>query len=379
MKGSLQIARVRGIPIKVHLSFLLVLPLLAALFASRMQLAAEAAGVPGRPLMALFLLWGLGLALGLFLTVLLHELAHALYAVKHGVQVESITLLMVGGMTQMGDTPERPRDEALMALVGPLTSVALGALLLLGGWALRDTDLFSIRFVLASLGAMNLALAVFNLLPSFPMDGGRILRALLTPRLGRVRATRTAANIGSVFAALFALGGLLMGNIFLVLIAWFVFLGAQGEAQQVKMKDLLAGMRVRELMRPTTEALSPAEPLEAALEKMRQARRMAMPVAWHGRVVGVLALDQVQRMPPERLARASVGELMRTPVPEVTPEEDVWSAVLRMTKARVPLLPVTEDGRWVGTLEQHEVARAVTEAEVRRRQARGGARRQLPA
>src|SRR5262249_35470501 len=143
------------------------------------------------------LLWGLAVALALFASVLLHELAHSLYSRRTGARVSAITLLMIGGVSQIEDVPRRPLHEATMALRGPLTSLAIAAVL---GAALlvvpRDMELFEVRFLLGFTSYLNLTLGVFNLLPAFPMDGGRVLRALLVKRLGFLRATRAASRVG---------------------------------------------------------------------------------------------------------------------------------------------------------------------------------------
>jgi len=167
-------------------------------------------------------------AIALFACVLVHELAHSLYALRKGGRVRDITLLMVGGVSQMSEPPKEVKHEAIMALAGPLVSFALGAefhLLRL----LADHASFNLRFALFYLGILNLALGAFNLLPAFPMDGGRILRAVLATRMGLVQATRTAAKVGKVFAVVFGVLGVLTINMLLVLIAFFMFIGAEGE------------------------------------------------------------------------------------------------------------------------------------------------------
>ncbi|RKG56998.1 site-2 protease family protein, partial [Corallococcus exercitus] len=136
--------------------------------------------------------WGLAVAVGLFVSVLLHEMAHTFYALRHGGEVHGITLMIVGGVSELAQVPKRPRDEALMALVGPLTSLGLAALLGAVTWGVHGLGLFQVQFALFTLAMLNAVLGVFNLLPAFPMDGGRIVRAALTPRLGMVRATKVA-------------------------------------------------------------------------------------------------------------------------------------------------------------------------------------------
>jgi Zn-dependent protease len=233
--GGFKIGTIRGIPIRVHITFLIVLPILAVGFARTFRVAAHLAEVPPEKVTGSPFLWGVGMALALFLSVLLHELGHSLYSIRKGGKVRDITLLMIGGVSQMSEMPREPRHEAMMALVGPLVSLGLGVLLY-GLHALSAGTSFGIQFGLFYLAGLNLFLGLFNLLPAFPMDGGRILRGVLTPRLGALRATRIAATVGKVFAVLFGIWGLLTLNLILVLIGFFVFVGAQSEQRATMMK-----------------------------------------------------------------------------------------------------------------------------------------------
>lgn len=201
-RGSFQIGSFHGIPVRVHFSLLLVLPLLAFLFGGAFQRAAEVAEVPPERLSGSPALWGLVVALGLFASVFIHELAHTVYALRRGGTVRSITLMMVGGVSELTEAPPRPRDEALMAAVGPLTSILLAVLLGGATWLLQEVRSFNLQFAFFYMASLNLFLGVFNLLPAFPMDGGRIVRASLAGRLGMVRATQVASWLGRGFAVL---------------------------------------------------------------------------------------------------------------------------------------------------------------------------------
>jgi Zn-dependent protease len=251
MTGALKIATIRGIPIRVHYSFLLVLPFLAFLFGRHFVMAAHMADVPTSGLAGSPWLWGLGVALGLFLSVLVHELAHSFYALWKGGKVEDITLLMIGGVSRISEGPERPRQEAMMAFVGPLSSLALGAGFLGLHLLASPTATPNLRFAFFCLAQLNLVLGLFNLLPAFPMDGGRILRALLVGRMGALRATDVASKVGIGFAALFALAGLLTFNLLLLLVAYFVYVGAREERGQELAQSLLSQLHVGEVMTPS--------------------------------------------------------------------------------------------------------------------------------
>ncbi|HEX8818599.1 MAG TPA: site-2 protease family protein [Archangium sp.] len=358
MRGAFRIATLRGIPLRVHYSFLLVLPFLVLLFGQAFRAAAEAAQVPPERLLGSPYLWGLGLAVSLFLAVLVHELAHSLYALRKGGEVSDITLMMIGGVSRITRMPEGPRQEAVMAFAGPATSLVLGGLFLALSVPLAHARSYNLYFAVFYLGSLNVFLGLFNLLPAFPMDGGRILRALLAGRLGRVRATRVAGAIGKLFAVVFGLLGLFGGNFILVIIAFFVFMGAEGESRQVDMESRLARVRVRELMVARTASVDAEDSLGEVAERMRLERRRALPVVEGGRVVGLVLLASVRQVPAERRAQVRVRQVAQ-PVPELTPEATAWEALKEMGQRRLPQLPVVQDGVLVGTVTQDDVMRGL--------------------
>lgn len=372
-RGSFQIASFRGIPIRIHFTLLLVLPLLALMFGRAFRVQAELAEVPPEALSGPPTLWGLGVAVGLFAAVLIHEMAHVVYALRTGGKVNGITLMMMGGVSELSEAPKRPRDEALMALVGPLTSIGLAALLYGGLVLARGSDSFNLQFSLFYLALLNLILGVFNLLPAFPLDGGRIVRAVLSARMGPVRGTRAAAGIGKVFAALFAVVGLISFNPFLLLIAFFVFMGAEGEARQVAMKVALEGVPVAELMTPRTHGLDEEAPLTECLGALRRERRLALPVSVLDKPVGWVSLEAVQQVPPDERWKRTAREVLE-PAVSLSPREDAWVAVRRMSEEKVSrLVVVDEEGRLIGTLDAHDLQQGIAlrqqaDAERQRRQ-----------
>lgn len=221
--GSYKIARVYGIPIKVHLTLLLVLPIMALDFGRALG--------PGQ------FLWGVLAAVGLFTSIALHELGHSIVAIRKGCRVREILLLPIGGVAQLESMPRRPRDEFHVAIAGPAVSLALAAIGRFGGAFLAASRLYAPARVLLVLGSINFMLVLFNLLPSFPMDGGRVFRAWLTPKLGRLAATAVAAKVGRFMAILFGMWGLFTWNIFLILIAVFIYQAAGAEYRMVRMQE----------------------------------------------------------------------------------------------------------------------------------------------
>jgi len=360
--GGFRIATIRGIPIRIHFTFLLVLPLIAFSFARTFQEAAELAAVPPERLAGSPWLWGLGVAIALFASVLVHELAHALYALRKGGRIRDITLLMLGGVSQMSEPPREARHEAVMALVGPAVSLGLGGVFYVLQSLAAEVS-FNLRFALFYLGTLNLFLGFFNLLPAFPMDGGRILRALLVGRLGLVRATSVASRVGKVFAVLFAVWGFLSFNMLLLLIAFFVFVGAEGETRGVMVKALLGRLRVRDLMSDEVFAIPADLSVHDAAERMLRERRLAFAVLMDGGAVGLVTLEAVQAIPPDRRSQVPVRSIVVGTTP-LSPSEDAGKALRLMSESDVPQLPVAEGGTLVGTLSREDIVRGLKLSEL---------------
>lgn len=357
-KLELRIATVRGIPIRIHITFVLVLPFLAYGFASQLSAVARFAGIPEGRLGGSPWLWGFGLTLALFASVLLHEMAHAVYALRRGGRVRGIMLLPIGGVAELAEAPPKPGQEAVMALVGPATSLLLGAAFHVAFRATLGLRNFELSFGLYYLGYLNLSLGVFNLLPAFPMDGGRILRGILARKKGPLRATRIAAGVGKAFAVAFAVLGLLSSNLVLMLVAIFVFVGAAAEERAVLLRAVLGDLRVREVMTPQAEAIPAGETLYDAGERMLRERRLAFPVTDDGRVLGVLSIERVERIPLERRRMLRASEVA-VQVPPVDPEDRVSEALRILDERHLSHVPVAHDGHLVGTLSRSEVARGL--------------------
>ncbi|OGV42429.1 MAG: hypothetical protein A2X46_11240 [Lentisphaerae bacterium GWF2_57_35] len=221
--GSYQIMTVRGIPIRVHITLLILLPLFAITFAQ------------GLGVLSFF--WGLLTAAGLFACIALHELGHSMVAIAKGCSVREILLLPIGGVAQLNSIPRDPRDEMLMAIAGPAVSLALAMVGTLLGHLFAALGLPYLSVVFASLGSFNLMLVLFNLLPSFPMDGGRVFRAWLSPRIGRLNATRMAAKVGQMMALGFGIWALFNWNPFLLVIAVFIYQAAGAEYRMVLIQE----------------------------------------------------------------------------------------------------------------------------------------------
>lgn len=219
IKRSYLLTRVMGIPIRMHITLIILLPILALQFMPLFGLAA--------------FFWGLLCAAGVFVSVALHELGHSWIARRKGCHVHEIMLLPIGGVAKMSNMPARPRDEFLIAAAGPATSALLFLLCRMLGAPIASLGATPLAVTFYLLAYVNLALCLFNLLPSFPMDGGRIFRAFMTPRIGRLKATALAVRIGRIMAVAFGLFGLFNGHFILILIAIFIYQAAGAEYRAV--------------------------------------------------------------------------------------------------------------------------------------------------
>lgn len=349
-RGAVTLFHVRGVPIRAHWTLLLVLPYLAIVFSIQFERVAALAGIAPASLRAPPLFWGVLLALALFVSVAIHELAHTLVAIARGGKVRDITLMLLGGISHFERIPERPGTEALVSAMGPATSLAIGGLLfvLLRAIQYGSADL---RLGVFYLAYLNLVLGVFNLLPAFPMDGGRVLRAALASRLSRRRATDIAATVGMVIAVLLGIIGLWSGSFILLMIAIFVFFGAQLEARAEQFKEALSGLRVADLLAAHAPTVTLETHLDAVLPLMHNAGRLQL-IAVDGRshVAGVVRAPDVVEIPPQARAHMTVSDLgdkLHARVVTIPWNASATSALEKALEAHVDHLVVvdsTEEG-----------------------------------
>jgi len=357
-----------GIPLKLDLTFLLVLPLFAWIIGSQVAVWADQLGELGAPALDTAALtggampWVLGIvaAVGLFAGVVLHELGHSVVAMRFGYPIESITLWIFGGIAQLEQMPEAWRQELTIAIAGPIVSVGLAGACWVGFLAM-PTGLPAIRFVLGYLALMNIALAGFNLLPAFPMDGGRVLRALLARNRPYARATKIAAEVGKGFALLLGLVGLLQVNIVLIGIAFFIYIGASGEAQQTVMKAAFEGVRVRDIMTPIddVQTISPDTTVAELIDTMFRQRHTGYPVVERGSLVGLVTLEDAREVKPVEREAYLVKEIMTRELETVSAEAEAIKAVNEMRSAGVGRLIVNDGGEFVGLVTRSDLVTAL--------------------
>lgn len=346
MKWSWKLGEVAGIGIYMHSTFLILLGWVALSHFLERHSVADAID-------------GLVFIVALFGVVVLHELGHALTAKRFGIRTRDITLLPIGGVARLERMPDDPKQELLVALAGPAVNVSLAALLYVllilvaGPETWRDVALVGGQF-LAKLMWANVALAVFNLLPAFPMDGGRVLRALLATKMEYLRATHIAASVGQAMAFFFGFVGL-FSNPFLVFIALFVWVGAAEEAAMAQMKSALGGIPISRAMITDFHTLSPQDPLGRAVEHILAGFQQDFPVVEGGRVVGVLTRSDLLTALAHRGQQARVEEAMRREFEIADPLEMLESVLARLQASACPSLPVVRDGQLVGILTMDNV------------------------
>ena len=367
MGGSFKIGRAFGIDVKVHWTFFLLLAFFAFLGFQNTQ----------SPLVALVTAL---VVVALFFCVLLHEFGHSLIAQRLGLQVPDITLLPIGGLARLKSLPDKPADEVKIAIAGPLVNVVLAPIFfaiasLLGANLLAPPDLLegvtSVGEVIVYLGYINVALAVFNLIPAFPMDGGRVLRGLLATRLGPVRATDISSSIGQLFAISFFVLGFL-SNPFLILIAVFIFFGASGEAQMVRQRELMQGLAVSDVMgtKPRTETITPYHNFGQVLDSVIHGYQEDFPVVDEdGKLVGIITRNEILSAAHSPDRYASVRDLMKPDVPTISPDADLFMDGYRvLQESGLRAVPVTKSGELVGMLTIDDIGQASLLRDLRKQQ-----------
>ena len=361
MSWSIRLFRVKGIEVKVHLTFVLIL-----IWAAYYWSGSTGEGLQGA-------LFGVAATLLLFGSVTLHELGHSMQALKYGVRVRDITLLPIGGIAQMEEIPEDPRQELGIAIAGPLVNFAIAAALIGIGALLQAQALITVPELFRSLGAAswagmlayltmaNLAMGLFNLIPAFPMDGGRVLRALLAMRLDYPKATSIAVAVGQGLALLLGLFGFMSSSFTLVLIAVFVWMGAGQEGKQVQIKSVLHGMKVGQAMTRQPQTLSAADSLVRAAELTLTTSQANFPVVERdsGRLVGLLTESDLLKGLRVHGETVQVGQVMHTSFPTATLDEPIFQAQKQMAAGRVHAMPVVAvDERLVGLLTAADINEA---------------------
>ena len=361
MNWSIKLLKIKGIDIKVHLTFVLIL-----IWAAYRWSVSTGEGMQGA-------LFGIVATLLLFLSVTLHELGHSFQALKYGVKVRDITLMPMGGLAQMESIPEEPNKELRIALAGPLVNFGIATLLIGIGALLDARALVSLEELQASLGSVswsgllayltsaNLILGLFNLIPAFPMDGGRILPALLAKKMNHAKATKIAAQVGQGLAVLMGLWGFMSGSWTLVLIAIFVWMGAGQESQGAQVKHALGGTTVGQAMTRSPHVLRVNDSLSKAVELTLTTSQADFPVLEWGsnKVAGLISEIDLLRGLQSLGTYAAAREVMQTRITPVSPDEPLHVAQQKMLTGRTRAMPVLNlEGELLGLLTADDINEA---------------------
>lgn len=364
MHPSLRLGRVAGIPIALHYSWFIIAALITFSLRAHFR-ASHADWAPG-------VVWATAgiTAVLFFVTLVAHELSHAVVARARGLPIRSITLFALGGVAQIEKEANTAKTEFLVAVVGPITSLAIGAICIgiarSAGWSPQDGSAGVIGVVLGWLGSINVMLAVFNLIPGYPLDGGRLLRALLWRIYGDIdRATRNAARVGQAVAGIFIAIGLFqflsgagLGGLWLAFIGWFLLLAAQASYAQVAVTEMLRDVRVADVMLDECATADPGETLQSLVDDvlLRTGQRCVM-VKSDGRVLGLVTPHEVRGVERGRWDAVTAADVMRPldQVKTVAPDTPAAEAFTTMVREDINQLPVVEDGRLEGVISRGQI------------------------
>lgn len=355
--------RLLGIPVRLDLSFLFILLLFTWVIGLQVGIFARLFNtLLGTSIDATLLAqggtpYGLGFlsTLGLFAGVALHELGHAVVARRFGVQVKDITLMFLGGVVQFDEMPRQRGAEAIVAIAGPITSLLIAGVCWLALQVVPG-GLNAVLFVLAFLTFQNTLLALFNLLPALPLDGGRVLRSLLALRLPYLRATEIAAGVSRVIALLLGIYGVLNLNLLLVILAFFIYTAVRSETEYAQVSELLSGLAVRDLMTREVVSVAPDWPVPRLMQLMFARKHLGYPVLEEGRLVGFVKLQHVQGLDDH----ATVRDIMAREVNTITPEASALDAFKRINEHDLGrLVVVGARGEMVGILSKTDLIRTL--------------------
>ncbi|MBS3792066.1 MAG: site-2 protease family protein [Candidatus Bipolaricaulota bacterium] len=349
-----------GIPIKLNISFLIFLPILAWIIGRQIDVYIEILGLGIDPTVIsqgpnAFLV-GLFAAISLFVGVTIHELGHSIFAMRYGVKIESITLYVLGGVAQLEEVPTRPGEEAKMALAGPVTSFILGGIF----WLLLtflDPGQAVPRFMLGFLFYVNVAVGIFNLIPALPLDGGRILRSLLSLKISHYRATEISTQISKFLAVAMGIYGLLVLNIFLIVIAFFIYFGVTSEFQEMVLNKALEGLKTSDLMSEEVITVRPDTTISDLKELMMKKHHLGYPVVEDGDIMGIVTLEDMKKTDkPDELVRS----ILTSKVITIDENDSASEAFHKMNQNSLGRLIVTdESGQMVGIITRTDLMHAI--------------------
>jgi len=363
MKGSLRIGRIAGIEIAIHYTWFLIFILITWSLAAG-YFPVQYAG------WEVWVYWvtAVAAAVLLFLSVLLHELAHSLVAKSRGLPVKGITLFLLGGISNLESEPEKPGLEFAIAIVGPLSSILLAGIFKAVDFLGYATD-GPVKAVVDYMVTLNVLLAAFNVLPGFPLDGGRVLRSIIWGATNDLRkATNIATIVGQVFGWIFIIGGVVMaltgdfmGGIWMVLIGWFLNGAAEASRRELEMRSIWLTVRVASVMNDRPETVEPSVPVSTLVNDVYIKRGLRVtPVVQGDSLQGIITIADIKKVSPADWSTTSVGKIMTVlPLKTVRPEDNMSTAVQMMAENGFDQLPVVVEDRLVGMLSRADIIRYV--------------------
>lgn len=358
MITSIQIGKIIGIPIRLHITFLLILPVFAWMFAGNEP---EFGGFNDVEPQLLKYSLGMAASVLLFTCVLLHELGHSYVAKKYGSNINSITLFLFGGVSSMEDIPRDPKTELKMAVAGPAVSLIIGSALIATHEIFKQDLLVQdspyMRLVWL-IGYINIVLCIFNLIPAFPMDGGRVLRAWLAGNMSYIKATRAAAGIGKMFAIFMGIFGVFY-SIWLTLIAFFIYIGASEEEKSTEVSVILEGVKVKDIMSKEVQTVSPETTVEELVDMMFKYKHMGYPVVDGSDIDGIVTFTDVQKVPKEARKNIKVSQIMSKELITAREDDEAVNVLKLLTKNSVGRIIVKNDEKMTGIVSRTDVLRAV--------------------
>jgi len=348
MKGSFKLGNIAGIGVFIHWSFSLII---AYIIYSNYRAGHNAEQI----------MWSVIFILSIFMTVFLHELGHALAAKKYKIKTKDITILPIGGLARLERIPEKPSEELVVAIAGPLVNIALA---IITGLLITIPDLKELTIQLSggvnqsnfflNFFIVNIWLAIFNLIPAFPMDGGRVLRAILSMKFERHVATNIAARIGQLLALAFIFIGF-NNNPFLIFIGLFIILGAQAEVEMTKTGFMLKGMLVKDVVMKHYETINATEIVETAVKQLLNGQCKNFLVISNGHPTGSLSRDEIIEALSNNGNKATIDTVMNKDILKLNIKEPIEIAYHKMLSNKDGIAAVYDNDQFVGVLDVENI------------------------
>jgi CBS domain-containing protein len=347
MKSSFRIGRIAGIEVDVHVTLFIIL----IIFSYALYFTPFPYGFLGLPYSnSIRIFLSILSSISLFLAVLFHELSHSIIGRRRGVKVKGIVLFIFGGVSMLEDMPREPRKEIEIAFAGPLVSILLGV----SFFGISQLPIPVLAEFSRVFAIYNLLLAFFNLLPAFPLDGGRILRGVIAKRRGFVNATKIAAETGKMMAFFIGVLGLFI-NPWLILIAFFIYMGANEEEKIVMIENVLKRVKIMDIMSSNPLTISPETKVGEVLELMLAHKHLGYPVVEDGKLVGIVTLKDVSNASVD----TPVSEIMTRDVLTINPLSSAFDAFKLMNEKRIGRLPVVDEDRVIGIVSRTDLMRTL--------------------